>query len=260
MACPSSTNRRLRDSPWVIARSQIEDFLNRFPSAATAPFTHQKSSQKNQTEEKLHADEISAGKNCTYGWRALGHPCFSFVGTHSTPRALIPADCEQPYRSLHAACDALSAAQKADLTRPYGALPLAFEANQGQTAPEVRYLAHGQGYQLFLTGQEAVLTLRQASAGGAKSVKGAQFCLAHHHKPNVAAKTSVLRMHFDGANPAAEIVGTKLLPGKMNYFIGNDPQKWHTDIPSYEAVRYREFIQEWTCFFTVGSSDWNTTS
>jgi len=31
---------------------------------------------------------------------------------------------------------ALSAAQKQDLTRAYGALPLAFEANQGQTAPE----------------------------------------------------------------------------------------------------------------------------
>jgi hypothetical protein len=25
----------------------------------------------------------------------------------------------------------------------------------------------------------------------------------------------------------------------VNYFIGNDPQKWHTDIPSYEAVRYQ---------------------
>ena len=46
-------------------------------------------------------------------------------------------------------------------------------------------------------------------------------------------------MHLDGANPAPEIAGTKLLPGKVNYFIGNDPQKWHTDIPSYEAVRYQ---------------------
>ncbi len=55
----------------------------------------------------------------------------------------------------------LSAAQKEDMTRAYGTLPLGFEANQGQTAPEVRYLAHGQGYQVFLTNQEAVLTLRQ---------------------------------------------------------------------------------------------------
>jgi hypothetical protein len=133
-----------------------------------------------------------------------------------------------------------SAAQKEDFSRDYGKLPLAFEVNQGQTAPEVRYLAHGPSYQLFLTNQEAVLTLRQSSASGKKSAKGASLLAARgHHTPNAVAKTSVLRMHFDGANPAAEIAGTKLLPGKTNYFIGNDPKKWHTDVPSYEAVRYQ---------------------
>ena len=151
----------------------------------------------------------------------------------------------QPIASNHTAASiqpatALSAAQKQDLTRAYGALPLAFEANQGQTAPEVRYLAHGQGYQLFLTNQEAVLTLR--AAGSHRHEIGERSVTARaraRRKPNAAAKTSVLRMHFDGANPAAEIAGTKQLPGKTNYFIGNDPKKWHTDIPSYEAVRYQ---------------------
>ncbi len=151
------------------------------------------------------------------------------------------AHCEQSYSGLRAACDANSAPRKRKiLTNAYGKLPLAFEANQGQTAPEVRYLAHGQGYQLFLTNQEAVLTLRQPATAGTKSSKGVSPVAAHvHRKSNAALKTSVLRMHFDGANPAAEIAGTKQLPGKTNYFIGNDPQKWHTDIPSYEAVRYQ---------------------
>src|SRR5580700_7963579 len=108
-----------------------------------------------------------------------------------------------PIASNHSVASAqpatqLSVAQKENVANGYGKLPLAFEANQGQTAPEVRYLAHGQSYQLFLTNQEAVLTLRQ---------------------------------------PA--ISGTKQLPGKTNYFIGNDPKKWHTDVPSYEAVCYR---------------------
>ncbi len=84
-----------------------------------------------------------------------------------------------------------------------------------------------------------MLSLRQSSAPSAKSTKGAARVAARtHHKPNAAVKTSVLRMRFDGANPAAEIAGTKRLPGKTNYFIGNDPKKWHTDVPSYEAVRY----------------------
>jgi hypothetical protein len=131
----------------------------------------------------------------------------------------------------------LSPKQKADLTRDYGKLPLVFEANGGQTAPEVHYLAHGQGYQLFLTSQEAVLALRRP-ASGAKPAKGASLLLARR-APNAIVRASTLRMHFDGANPAAEIAGTNPLPGRVNYFIGNDPQKWHTDIPSYEAVRYQ---------------------
>jgi hypothetical protein len=132
----------------------------------------------------------------------------------------------------------LSAAQKKDWSRGYGKLPLAFEVNQGQTAPDVRFLAHGAGYQLFLTSQEAVLTLSQPLGASRKAVKGKSL-LAASRKPGSAWKTSVLRMHLDGANPAPEIAGTKLLPGKVNYFIGDDPHKWRTDIPSYEAVRYR---------------------
>src|SRR5271165_6749858 len=79
------------------------------------------------------------------------------------------AHSSQPVASNHTAAStqpatALTAVQKQDMTRAYGRLPLAFEANQGQTAPEVRYLAHGQSYQLFLTNQESVLTLRQSAA------------------------------------------------------------------------------------------------
>ena len=127
---------------------------------------------------------------------------------------------------------------KRDWTNAYGELPLAFEPNQGQTAPDVRFLAHGRGYQLFLTTEGAVLTLRHPLAAGTKPAKGAAL-FAARRKRNIALKTSVLRMHLDGANPAPEIVGTRLLPGKVNYLIGNDPHKWHTDIPSYEAVRYQ---------------------
>jgi len=28
------------------------------------------------------------------------------------------------------------------------------------------------------------------------------------------------------------------LPGKSNYFRGNDPKKWHTDVPTYAKVKY----------------------
>jgi cytochrome c biogenesis protein ResB len=38
-------------------------------------------------------------------------------------------------------------------------LPLSFEINRGQAAAQVKFLARGQGYTLFLTAAEAVLAL-----------------------------------------------------------------------------------------------------
>ena len=124
-------------------------------------------------------------------------------------------------------------------TSAYGNLPMAFEANQGQTNPQVRYLSHGNGYELFLTSDEAVLTLREPQPVRVHSLKSAPLFAERLHSGK-AVKTSVLRMKFDEANPAPEIIGTNALPGKVSYFVGNDPKKWFTDIPSYEAVRYKE--------------------
>ena len=37
-----------------------------------------------------------------------------------------------------------------------------------------------------------------------------------------------------------ELTGRELLAGKVHYFLGNDPKKWHTNLPTYQAVLYRE--------------------
>jgi hypothetical protein len=49
------------------------------------------------------------------------------------------------------------------ITAGYGRLPMHFEPNLGQTADEVKFVARGPGYTLFLTADEAVLALRQGS-------------------------------------------------------------------------------------------------
>jgi len=119
-----------------------------------------------------------------------------------------------------------SAAHKA-LASTALSLPLFFEQNQGQTAPQVKFLARGAGYGLFLTADEAVLEL-QASAVS--------------HQPSAVnperPAPSVIRMRLDGANSSARVSGASLLPGKSNYFIGNDPSKWRHDIPQFARVEY----------------------
>ena len=48
----------------------------------------------------------------------------------------------------------------------------------------------------------------------------------------------VLRMKLRNANPATKISGTDELAGTSNYFIGNDPTKWRTNVPTYTKVKY----------------------
>src|SRR3712207_4736099 len=48
-------------------------------------------------------------------------------------------------------------ATKARVAEAFGKLPLMFEANAGQAADEVKFLARAPGYKLFLTADEAVM-------------------------------------------------------------------------------------------------------
>jgi hypothetical protein len=54
------------------------------------------------------------------------------------------------------------------------------------------------------------------------------------------AQSAVLRMGLVGAARKPLVSGLEELPGKANYFIGNDPAKWRTNVPTYAKVHYRE--------------------
>jgi hypothetical protein len=52
--------------------------------------------------------------------------------------------------------------------------------------------------------------------------------------------THNVQMQFLGANPAAAISGGDPLPGKVNYFLGNDPSRWRTNLPTWSGVTYAD--------------------
>jgi hypothetical protein len=192
------------------------------------------------------------------------------------------------------AADKAEAGVRARAVESYGKLPLSFEVNKGQTDSRVKFLSRGSGYSLFLTGNEAVLSLRkpvQRANGKRQMAKG--VAQGSHSNPAVlpglfagpgaheneaafpayfrtptakftdsapatdcrgkdlekpqglkgepcATQTTdaLLRMKLVGASPNPKIVGMDELPGKSNYFIGNDPKKWRTNVPNYAKVRY----------------------
>jgi hypothetical protein len=114
----------------------------------------------------------------------------------------------------------------------YGQLPLAFEINQGQSDPRVKFLCRGAGYGLFLTGSDTVLALTRPES--AKKPSGAKGVKATGASRQTA---DVLRIKLLGANPQSPLHGLKPLPGTGNYFIGNDPRQWRTNVPQYAMVK-----------------------
>ena len=153
-----------------------------------------------------------------------------------------------------AAGDSASPAQasQARLVEAYGKLPLSFEINRGQTDPRVKFLSRGSGYSLFLTGDEAVLSLRKGSPSpkfGSDQTRHPSSVVGGQLRPAIfragsggqrgpEATAAVLSMRLVGANARAKVTGVEELLSKSNYFIGNDPKKWHTNVANYAKVNY----------------------
>ena len=109
-------------------------------------------------------------------------------------------------------------------------VPLSFEPNQGQAPSTVEFLSRGSGYALFLTPGKVVLNLERRQPASAAATG----------QTPAAASVDTLSMSLIGANAKANAVGLAPQPGVANYFIGNDPKKWRSGIPTYGKVNYAQ--------------------
>jgi hypothetical protein len=132
--------------------------------------------------------------------------------------------------AVHADSRETSAPARRQFVQAYGNLAMSFEANQGETDRQVRFVARGRGYDLFLTRGEAVLSLQKNCAGtGDPTVRRSKAsCLAR----------SVLRVGLAHASRGTNPEGVNELASVSNYFIGSDPGKWHRNVPRFAGVKY----------------------
>ncbi len=152
-------------------------------------------------------------------------------------------DRPAPSKANGSASQQPSTAVKQRAMVAFGNLPLTFEPNQGQTDSQVKYLSRGHGYNLFLTSKEAVFTMPLASKNSALLDLAKQKQMDLTGKSGASATDpadAVMRMTMLGANPQPVITAEDQQPGKTNYFIGNDPKNWHTGIPGFARVHYRD--------------------
>jgi hypothetical protein len=99
-------------------------------------------------------------------------------------------------------------------------VPLYFEKNEGQVDAQVKYLARGKGYLFYFTPQEVRMALKNGEDSDSPA--------------------ALLKMQFVGAEQNPHIIGVDKQEYKAHYYRGNDPAKWHTDIPSFAKVSYEK--------------------
>jgi hypothetical protein len=95
------------------------------------------------------------------------------------------------------------------------ALPMFFLPNAGQTNPAIRYIAQTPELRVGFAVDSAVYQIHETQ----------------------------LRVRFAGANPNVSMEGAAAMPARANFLIGNDPAAWHTGVPTYQGIVYRNLYR-----------------
>lgn len=161
---------------------------------------------------------------------------------------------------------------KARVQEVYGKLSLFFIRNDGQMDKKVEFYEKGRGHSIFFTKKGVYLVLTKSQEAmdkrqeiGNKIMKSTYpeiRPLADHHRQTPGAENSSMVLSQTahaasqnvtsevvgfiplGVNEDLEIIGEGLQEGKINYLVGNDPEKWKTNIPTYQAVVYKNLYSD----------------
>lgn len=188
--------------------------------------------------------------------RKLGFAFVAVIAVASIAAAVFKFSPAPPRASLRISAPslktqpvALSSAAQQKVRAGFAALPLAFEPNEGQADPQVKYLARGTGYKLCLSASEAILAVRKPGDDSEVRTMMADKRLGparlrsliqqHQRIRAQRQQVAVVRMQMLGAGFTTAIAASGLQSGKINYFLGNDPSKWRSGVPLYSEVRYQ---------------------
>ena len=128
---------------------------------------------------------------------------------------------------------------KSGIEDKFISMPMLFIANQGQVDSAIRYYTQMPGGAIYLTNDNIVFDFVQsneaASPLGTENIE----LMAKTLNANNGQRLS-FSLAFIGAGSSAEITGQEKAETVINYYIGNDPQKWLTQIPTYREVLYKD--------------------
>jgi len=118
----------------------------------------------------------------------------------------------------------------------YGNLPLVFEPNRGQARGVSDFLARGRGYSIVLNAKQVTLLLGKSPVGAEQHLHRRHSRLIESEM--VSAQSASVAIKLLGSRDAGPALPLEELPGKSNYFIGNEPNKWIANVPHYSRIQY----------------------
>ncbi len=115
--------------------------------------------------------------------------------------------------------------------------PLSFTANKGQWNEAVEFQAKSAGANLWFTQDRVVYQFSRCTN-----------CCTEKDRFEARDRVgSYESLHFSsslvGGNQLPDVSADQPIGYKCNYFIGNDPTQWYTDVPNHSAIQYHEVYE-----------------
>ncbi|MCH9031770.1 MAG: SBBP repeat-containing protein, partial [candidate division Zixibacteria bacterium] len=126
------------------------------------------------------------------------------------------------------------------ITKNIASMPLAFTKNQGQWDDKVSFRANANGATMWFSPDGAYYQFTRSIPTDELNADSVNPMYDRFDREPIQYETMMIKASFMGANPNPRMIGVEMLNYKCNYFIGNDPNEWHTDVPNYSAVLYEQ--------------------
>jgi hypothetical protein len=144
--------------------------------------------------------------------------------------------------NVHKGYNQTKATLKPDLN--FGKFPLYFIANNGQVNEKAIFYAKASRYTLWLTQDGLIFdSVRGQDSESKIQEKDREIRKHKSPKPPKNYERDVSRLLFLNANKDLEIVSIEEAKLKVNYFIGDDSAKWYCDVPTSQAVLYKNLYR-----------------
>ena len=143
---------------------------------------------------------------------------------------------------------------EAEATQSAASADVMFIENQGQFDNRALFQVDGTEGAIHLTGEAIWLTLLEEPPVAATQA-------GPPPEGQVAPATPVrgvhLRLSFPGASLSTQVVGFGPVDSKLSYFLGDDPEDWHPDVPVWRGVRYLDLYPGIDLELTSGNGAWD---